>query len=263
MVFTRDLRVTDNPALAAAAAGSAHVVPLFVFDDALLARFGGHASRLGFLLESLRDLDASLRARGGALVTRRGDWVAEVIETARAAAAGTIHLAADVSGYAARRVARLRRAAAGAGLTVHLHPGITVVAPGAIAPPGADAYQVFTPYYRRWLAAPRRPRGPSSGLLRLPDRLARGALPRLADLATAAPRRQVSIRGGESAGRAALRGWAGDHLAAYETGHDDLGAGDVPAVPVPALRLPVPGRRRGPSRRPARRRTVRAADRLA
>ena len=49
MVFTRDLRVTDNPALAAAAQ-SQEIVPLFVFDDVLLARFGEHASRLGFLV---------------------------------------------------------------------------------------------------------------------------------------------------------------------------------------------------------------------
>ncbi len=225
VIFTRDLRVTDNPALAAAAADSADVVPLFVFDDALLARFRGHASRLGFLLESLRDLDRSLRSRGSALVVRRGDWAGQVMETARATGAGRIHIATDVSGYAARRLARLRQAAAGAGLTVRQHPGITVVGPGAITPPGGDAYQVFTPYYRRWLEAPRRQRAPAPRQLRLPGRLACGTLPELADLTSAAPARQITIRGGESAGRAALRRWAADHLTEYQMAQDDLGAG--------------------------------------
>jgi deoxyribodipyrimidine photo-lyase len=32
MVFTRDLRVTDNPALAAAAAGADQMIPVFVLD---------------------------------------------------------------------------------------------------------------------------------------------------------------------------------------------------------------------------------------
>jgi hypothetical protein len=42
LVFTRDLRVADNPALSAAIAGSSAIVPLFVLDDDVLAgRFGG------------------------------------------------------------------------------------------------------------------------------------------------------------------------------------------------------------------------------
>jgi deoxyribodipyrimidine photo-lyase len=37
MVFTRDLRLHDNPALAAAAETAAHVVPVFVRDTRLAA----------------------------------------------------------------------------------------------------------------------------------------------------------------------------------------------------------------------------------
>ena len=75
VLFTRDLRVHDNPALHAACAAAEHVVPLFVLDDEVLGRFGA-PNRIAFLLESLRDLDGSLRARGGALVVRRGDVAA-------------------------------------------------------------------------------------------------------------------------------------------------------------------------------------------
>ena len=71
MVFTRDLRLADNPALAAAARAPA-MVPLFVLDEAILRRASAHANRLGFLLDSLRDLDSGLRNAGGALVLRAG-----------------------------------------------------------------------------------------------------------------------------------------------------------------------------------------------
>src|SRR5690242_4036713 len=84
MVFTRDLRLADNPALTAAARADA-VVPLFVWDQQILGMTGGNASRLGFLLDSLRDLDASLREAGAALVSRTGPWAKTVIETARSA----------------------------------------------------------------------------------------------------------------------------------------------------------------------------------
>src|SRR5277367_2315560 len=122
MLFTRDLRMSDNPALSAAAAAGP-VIPAFVLDDALLAACAGCGSRLAFLHGSLRDLDAGLRAAGGALVVRRGAWVPEVIAAARQGGAGTIHVADDVSGYAQRRLAALERAAAAERMTVVRHPG--------------------------------------------------------------------------------------------------------------------------------------------
>jgi deoxyribodipyrimidine photo-lyase len=52
-VFTRDLRLRDNPSLHAAVATSAQVIPRFVIDDQILARFREHATRLAFLADSL------------------------------------------------------------------------------------------------------------------------------------------------------------------------------------------------------------------
>jgi deoxyribodipyrimidine photo-lyase len=108
MVFTRDLRLADNPALAAAARAPA-VVPLFVLDEAILRRASARANRLGFLLDSLRDLDSGLRKAGGALVLRAGPWAETVLATAQAAGAGRIHVADDVSCYATSRLGQLER----------------------------------------------------------------------------------------------------------------------------------------------------------
>jgi deoxyribodipyrimidine photo-lyase len=222
MLFTRDLRLADNPALAAAARAPA-MVPLFVLDEAILRRTGGHPNRLGFLLDSLRDLGAGLRDAGGALVLRAGPWVTTVLETARAAGAGQIHVADDVSGYAAGRLMRLERAAAGARIAVVRHPGITVVEPAAVRGPGGGPYQVFTPYYRRWLAAAWRPRAAAPVRITLPEGISRGRLPRLAELSTAPPA-AVAVRGGESAGLARMRRWVGRQLAGYDGRRDDLAA---------------------------------------
>jgi deoxyribodipyrimidine photo-lyase len=221
MLFTRDLRLTDNPALTAAARGGA-VVPLFVWDPQILAAAGGNATRLGFLLDSLHDLDAGLRAVGGALVSRAGPWAHTVIKTAREAGAGRIHLATDVSGYAAARLAALRRAADGTGIAVACHPGITAVEPAATRGPGGP-YQVFTPYHRRWLAAPRRRMLPAPERITLPGGIAPGELPRLASLTAARPAAEVPS-GGESAGLARLAAWSSGQLAGYERCHDDLAA---------------------------------------
>src|SRR5262245_23224486 len=60
MLFTRDLRVRDNPALVAACRAE-RVVPVFVFDDALLGGPFAAPNRVRFLLDSLADLRESLR----------------------------------------------------------------------------------------------------------------------------------------------------------------------------------------------------------
>ena len=220
VVFTRDLRVHDHPALRAAGAAG-EVVPLFVFDDTILSGRFNRPNRTRFLLESLADLDAALRERGGRLVTRRGDWTAEVARVAGTTGATAVHLSGDVTPYARARIGRLTDALGRSGITVHTHPGTTVVEPGVLRPGGGGHFQVFTPYLRRWLGAPRRPvLAPPRGL-RVPLALADDPLPTLADLTPGTPSPDVA-RGGEGVGRRALNAWVARHLHEYGDRHDDL-----------------------------------------
>jgi deoxyribodipyrimidine photo-lyase len=69
VLFTRDLRVHDNPALSAACSSARQVVPVFVVDEALTVL----SNRGRFLGQSLADLRTQLRERGGDLVIRHGD----------------------------------------------------------------------------------------------------------------------------------------------------------------------------------------------
>ena len=126
VVFTRDLRLHDNPALHQAYVRARQVVPLFVIDPAIVAP----ANRARFLAESLADLRASLRERGADLVLRRGDPAAEVIRLAGAVHATAVYLADDVSHYATARRLKLERECARHRIELTLTPGLTVVPPG-------------------------------------------------------------------------------------------------------------------------------------
>ncbi|HEX4745333.1 MAG TPA: deoxyribodipyrimidine photo-lyase [Gaiellaceae bacterium] len=224
VLFTRDLRVHDNPALAAACEECERVVPLFVLDEAVLVRFGA-PNRVAFLLESLRDLDRSLRARGGALVVRRGDVVGEVA----AVGADAVYLAEDVSSYARRREGALRTAR----LDVRVSPGVTVIPPGQLRPSGGgDHFSVFTPYWRRWREAPRRALLHPPGAVRLPEGIEPGFIPEpdVAELSRQVP------RGGEAEGRARLEAWLASGLGAYGSGRDVL-AEDATSRLSPYLRF--------------------------
>ena len=219
VLFTQDLRVHDNPALASALAHSEHVVPLFVLDPFLVERAA--RNRNAYLAEALAGLRVALRGRGGDLVVRRGDTVARVRELAEETGSQTVHLSAGVSGFATRRLERLRAS----GLSVRTFPGLTVVPPGAVTPSGGDHYKVFTPYWRAWEAHPRREPAPTPTRVRLPRGLSPGELPDLEGKgvgAVAAGRHP----GGEEAARGRMRDWLENGLAAYPERQDDLpGAG--------------------------------------
>ena len=220
VLFTRDLRVHDHPALAAAARYAETVVPLFVVDAAL----GGRPcpNRTAFLAEALEDLDASLRARGGALVVRAGETVAETMRLVAETRATHVLCSADVSAVAQRREARLTEACRVARVEFEAHPGVTVVPPGVVEPSGGgDHYKVFTPYYRAWAEVPWRAPAPVPKRLRLPDEWAPG---RPAAVAASGPTSPGRDRGGETEARTRWRAWLRRGMAEYDAGHDRLAA---------------------------------------
>jgi deoxyribodipyrimidine photo-lyase len=203
-LFTRDLRVHDNPVLAEAMRSAERVVPLFVLDPRLLRR---SPRRTAFLLESLADLDESLRKLGGSLVLRRGDTTAEVSRVARQTNARSVFLAADVSVYAQRRELSLRRALPQ--LDIRALPGLFVLEPGEVAAVGATHYRMFTPYSRAWEREPWRPQVDMSQRLVQPE-VESEVLPKPAPYSRAA-----GPPGGESAGRVLLRRWLAEGLVSY------------------------------------------------
>ena len=221
VLFTRDLRVHDHPALAAAAREAEGVVPLFVLDDGILDTDFARPNRLAFLREALVDLDRSLRARGSFLTLRRGDVVQEAVAAACAVGAEAIFSTADVSAYAQRREHRLARAADEARVGLRLLPGVTIVPPDALSTTEGRHFSVFTPYHRRWREAPRR------AVERAPARLTTPCRPdglRALDGLSRGVQSPELPPGGETAARTRLTSWRRSGLGRYGELHDDLAA---------------------------------------
>jgi len=66
--FRKSLRLDDNPALLEATKDAKHLLPVFVLDPQLATTNRVGKIRLQFLLDSLHDLDASLRQRNSRLL---------------------------------------------------------------------------------------------------------------------------------------------------------------------------------------------------
>jgi deoxyribodipyrimidine photo-lyase len=223
VLFTRDLRLHDNPALHQARDRARRVVPLFVADPALDATERS-PNRARFLAESLADLRQALRERGADLVLREGDPAAEVIRLAAEVNAGAVYLAGDVSHYATARRHRLERECGRHRIDLVFTPGLTVVPPGDLQPGGGGHYRVFTPYWRAWRATAWRPHCPVPPRLEMPPVDQVGHLPAPGD--GAFPGASPGLApGGEKAGRQRFVSWRQRLLADYDANHDDL-AGD-------------------------------------
>ena len=220
-LFTRDLRVHDNPVLHGATQSADHVVPLFVLDERLLASRYNTPNRARFLAESLADLHTTLRKLGAALVLRGGDVAVEVARLAEEVDAAEVHVAADVSGYAQRRQRRLGEALGRRELIVH-EGAITVVPPGSVVPSGSDHFAVFTPYLRQWEKQPHRAPLPTPKSLTLPSGL-RGAVPRQADIRAGTTSPDL-LPGGETQARRRMQAWLDGGVQRYSELHDDLAA---------------------------------------
>jgi deoxyribodipyrimidine photo-lyase len=216
VVFTRDLRLHDNPALHLACARARHVVPLFVLDPAIAAP----PNRARFLAESLADLRTSLRERGADLVLRRGDPAAAVIRLAAEVHATAVYLADDVSHYATARCRTLERECGRHRIELTLTPGLTVVPPAELKPAGGGYYRVFTPYWRAWRAATWRAPYPVPRVISMPPVEKTGRVP------SGEPTSPDLAQGGETAGRQRFARWRRRLLAGYEENHDNL-AGDA------------------------------------
>ncbi|MGZ4608789.1 MAG: cryptochrome/photolyase family protein [Actinomycetes bacterium] len=219
VLFTRDLRVHDNPTLSTAAATSDQVVPLFVLDDAILGAAFNRPNRARFLVESLHDLDASLRERGAGLVIRRGDVVRETAAVAAEVGVDVVHVSADASGYAQRRQRALAGRLEGDGRSLHVHDGtVFVLPPGAITPSGGDHMAVFTPYHRRWEQHPLRGLAPTPRRLTMPP-VTKGRVPSAESLCRGTPSPEVA-QGGEGPARWRLAAWLAGGIAEYDDAHD-------------------------------------------
>ncbi|MGJ4942396.1 cryptochrome/photolyase family protein [Bradyrhizobium sp. HKCCYLS1011] len=150
--FRESLRLSDHPAVHAAASAGAPVVCVFVLDDrSPNVRPLGGASRW-WLAQSLRSLQASLRAVGGELVLRRGA-PADVL---RALASETNAAAVfwnDVAQAPQRTVAaEVEEALAALGIESRSFPDDLLVDPATLRAKDGRGPRVFTPFWKRVLA---------------------------------------------------------------------------------------------------------------
>jgi len=149
--FRQDLRLDDNPALAAAREAGGAVLPVFVLDETVDHPPGG-ASRW-WLHHSLKALAADLEKLGAPLILRRGPAL-EIIPDI-AAAAGATHVFWNRR-YAADQIdidKKLKKQLSDDGVCVESFNGSLLTEPWELKTGTGGYYKVFTPFWKALKAA--------------------------------------------------------------------------------------------------------------
>ena len=148
--FRRDLRLDDNTALQAALSSGLPVLPLFIFDPAILNSPRTGKPRLKFMLRALEALDAALRVYGTRLLVCHGDPLTVFRQLAQQVEIKGIYYNRDYSPYARKRDVALAEWFPAQG-----YADVALLPPGAVMKPDGEPYVVFSPFMRQWKQQPK------------------------------------------------------------------------------------------------------------
>ncbi|HTO02558.1 MAG TPA: deoxyribodipyrimidine photo-lyase [Opitutus sp.] len=152
--FRQDLRLQDNPALAAALARGAPIVPVFILDETGDGRWPTGAAARWWLHHSLAALDETLRALGSRLLFARGESGKILEELGATTGAGALYWNRRYEPAAIERDSEVERRFIKVGWDVRSFNAALLHEPPTISNRQDRPFRVFTPYWRHCLTLP-------------------------------------------------------------------------------------------------------------
>jgi deoxyribodipyrimidine photo-lyase len=151
--FRLDLRLADNPALAAAAARSARVLPVFIWAPEEEGDWPPGAASRWWLHQSLRSLGAALRRLGVPLILRRGPSLDALRSLFRESGADAVFWNRRYEPVLHARDFRVQKALLSDGLSVRTFNSALLFEPEEISNRSGKPFRVFSPFWRTCLSA--------------------------------------------------------------------------------------------------------------
>ncbi|WP_159730819.1 deoxyribodipyrimidine photo-lyase [Methylosinus sp. Ce-a6] len=152
--FRRDLRLADHPALSAAVASGAPLVPAFILDEAEGGDWRLGAAARWWLHESLAALSRDLAKLGAPLTLRRGDAEAELLRLVEETGAASVYWSRLYEPWASARDARIEARLSERGVATKSFAGALLAEPGSIRNAEGRPFRVFTPFWRKLAETP-------------------------------------------------------------------------------------------------------------
>lgn len=198
------------------------VVPVFVLDPAILTHPTTGQARTRFLLESLADIDVSLRKIGGRLIVRHGKPDEELARLVRETSAEGLYFGRDYEPYSRERDAKVEKAMEGLGVAVHTFSDHLLHEPGEVLSGSGTNYTVFSPYKRVWLQKPVEAPQDAPTHISVPDELFSETIPEMPEAVGVAGSLSQTprVKGSEAEARKWLEGFLANCIAGYDVDRD-------------------------------------------
>ena len=148
--FRRDLRLTDNTALNAAAAANQQIIPAYILSTWKNRHRWTGPHRQKFLCESLASLHKDLQRAGSSLILRQGDAVERLIELLKETKATAIYANRDPDPYGRDTEKRLALELEKLGAKLYLYKDASLHERDEVLTGSKTPFRVFTPYSRAW-----------------------------------------------------------------------------------------------------------------
>ena len=145
--FRHDLRLSDNPALHAAAMGDRPVLPIFILDDDSAGQWRPGGAARWWLHHSLTCLEKDLAAAGATLVLRRGRADEVLTRLVAETNATVVYANRLVDPWAAALEAKVERNLAARGVSLRTFNAALLAEPSTLRTKSGTPFKVFTPFW--------------------------------------------------------------------------------------------------------------------
>jgi deoxyribodipyrimidine photo-lyase len=151
--FRRDLRLEDNAGLYEALKGPYPVLPLFIFDRAILDDLQDRTdARVSFIHQTISTLQAKLGELGSAMIVRYGQPEAMWREVLDNYPVGAVYTNHDHEPYALQRDTTIGALLAARNIPFRTFKDHVIFEKDEVLKDDGKPYTVFTPYSRKWMA---------------------------------------------------------------------------------------------------------------
>ena len=149
--FRQDLRLSDNPALAAAAADGRPLLPVYILDDETPAGWRPGAASRWWLHGSLERLSADLSALGAPLLLLRGNAEAVLPDLLRTTGATAVYWNRCYEPYAVERDSCIKTDLKSMGVEADSFNASLLFEPWEVRSQSGGRYRAFTPFWKACL----------------------------------------------------------------------------------------------------------------
>ena len=150
--FRRDLRVQDNVGFYHALKNAEQVLPIFIFDTAIIDKLPQQDARIEFILKALGDINDAMKRNRCTVGMYRGEPKAIITQLLDNYPIDRVVTNHDYEPYAQERDAAIEALLAEKGIAFENYKDQVIFEKAEVTKDDGSPYVVYTPYSKKWLA---------------------------------------------------------------------------------------------------------------